>query len=158
MTKKRKNKGTGIQANIPYQNIMEIRKYMIPQGHSPTTETFSDISYSNEPTPNDDELRNQVQDTRFSKTELKEKILNIGLKALYGLIGLVILGALKYIYNHDIALNIHSEKINNHNEKIKSIESDVKENSTEINNLKTDKKLNDYRFEKLEARVDKTKK
>jgi len=152
MESKKKKNSVGFQGVSNQQRLSYIKSTNDPQGHEPTVDTFSDVSHSDALNYDPNAVKVQIADTRFSRTDLLNSIKNWGWKTGYAIIIFVFAGALKFIYNHDVLLSVHNEQIKTNAEKINKVEENVKENTKDINTLKSDKKLDKYRLDKLEEK------
>lgn len=141
-TSERRTKYTGPFQTNQFARIDALKHVMDITGHSPTKETFSPLSESDMSFPNEDELSNQLLEERRSPTETKKKILKVGLYFLWIVAGAAILTAIRFFYDHDL-------RISKTENEVEILSKDVDQNSDDINDLKTDKKLFEYQLNEL---------
>lgn len=142
LSQKYHKKYTGPFQSNPYAKIDAAKHVMEIGGHSPTQDTFTQLSESDNYFPSEDELSNQMLAERPSPTDRKRMILKIGLYVMWIIVGAGILGAIGLFYSHDLRI---SKSENN----IDVLKVDVQGNSKDINEIKTDKKLFEYQLKEL---------
>lgn len=142
LTQKYHKKYTGPFQTNPYAKIDAAKHIMEISGHSPTQDTFSPLSESDNYFPSEDELSNQVLAERSSPTERRKLILKIGLYVMWIIVGAGTIGAIGLFYSHDLRLSKSESSIDD-------LKEDVKGNSKDINEMKTDKKLFEYQLKEL---------
>lgn len=139
-------------------SIQQIRydasKRYTPDDISPTSETFTRLSQSNDPVANTDEIKNQIPITRPSQTDRDEAVnklyKNIIIKGAIGLLSIAFTGAVIGVIRHEFAIREQADYNKTNDIHVNSIESNVKDNTKEINTIKEDKKLTDYKIKELE--------
>lgn len=136
------SKYVGPYQSNPYAKINSLKHVMEIAGHSPTQDNFTPLSESDNYFPSEEELSNQVITDRHSPTETKKKVLKIGLYILWTIVGAAVLTTIGLFYSHDL-------RISKSENKIETLNKDVESNSTDINDLKTDKKLFEYQLKEL---------
>jgi hypothetical protein len=134
----------------PYQSNqfakIDAQKHLMEiTGHSPTKDTFTPLSESDDYIPSDEELSKQILTDRHSPTETKKTILKVGLKVMYGILIAGILTAIGFFYSHELRISRSENDIG-------TLKNEVKDNTKDINDLKTDKKLYDYQLKELQEK------
>ena len=137
--------------HYPYEKIDAAKRVMELTNQTPTTEVVSNISKTDEPFIDEQELAKQSFDERKSPTERKKVFLRYGYYVLMTIIISGIITAIGLFFNYGIRINVNETEIKSTNEKIKTeIAPTLKEHENEIQNIKSNNRIIDYRLNQIE--------
>ncbi len=155
MTKKGRNKRKKVESSsqahkktykgpfqqYPYEKIDAAKRVMNLTNQTPTTEVISQISKTDEPFIDEQELAKQISDERKSPTERKKIFLKYGYYILVTILISGIITAISLFFNYGIRINVNETKIKSTNEKINNeITPTLKEHENELQDIKYDNK------------------
>lgn len=135
----------------PYEKIDSAKRVMKLTNQTPTKEVISPISETDDPFADEEELSKQIIEERKSPTERKRMFLKIGYYFMLSLGVAGIIGAITLFFNHGIRINLNEVEIEKTNKIIyEEIKPEVKVNREDIQTIKSDNRLYEYRLKQVE--------
>lgn len=152
MAKKSKKQNT--YSGIPYNRSAQLSKAKSltnTAGAEPTIDTFSNIQGSDDITrpSNDNDVSDKIRPTK--------KSFNIG-EYFKEVIVAIVIGVGAYLVYNKIQLSLLEKDVEKNTKSIESIEVKQDKVNSEINNLKNETNLINYRLEKMESKIEKPNK
>jgi len=135
----------------PYEKIDSVKRVMQLTNQTPTKEVISSISETDDPFTDEEELSKQISEERKSPTDRKNLVLKIGYYFILLLAGAGIIAAIGFFFDHSLRINYNEKEIQKTQTEIKEeINPDLKEKGNEIQNMKSDNRLIEYRLQQIE--------